>query len=455
MTKRFNKLYADFHLRKPVVIWKVCACALLLAGGSIGSANAQERTLTIDEAIKLGLENSKTLKYAQSKIDQAVSQYKQAKDRALPSGSVSYMYSRAEIPANSLNFGQSSFNLPKNANANLGIASIAEPILAGGKFKYAKESTDLLVKIARLDVDNDKDQVTYGIIDSYYNLYRVIQSKKVVDQNLETIDQQIKQSQRFFDQGIVTKNDVLRFQLQRSNIELNGIDLESNRKVINYNLDILLGFPETTQINVDTLIATNHQIKPLGDYLDSAYANRQELKQLDLRTNVADINIKNVRADKLPTLAATVGLYYLDISLNPFPTHGNYVTPLTAGLSLSWNFSTLWNNKNKEAEARIERDQTIINKGITTDNLKNEVNQNYQAYLAAVNKVNLLQTSIAQATENNRLEQSRYRSNIASATDRADAQTLLYQAQINLELAKADVGLAYYNLLKSTGTINK
>jgi outer membrane protein len=83
----------------------------------------------------------------------------------------------------------------------------------------------------------------------------------------------------------------------------------------------------------------------------------------------------------------------------------------------------------------------IVNKGITTDNIKNEVNQSYQNYKTAIDKINLLQTSINQATENNRILESKYKSNISSATDRADAQTLLYQAEINLELAKADAGL--------------
>jgi len=455
MIEQINKLTINPATGRALTALKRMAGVVLLIGCTVASAIAQDRTLTLDEAIKLGIENSKTLKYSQSKIDQAVSQYNQAKDRALPTGTVSYMYSRAQIPVNTLSFGPTSFSLPKSANANLGIASLAEPIYAGGKFKYAKESTDLLVKIARLDVDNDKDQVTYGIISAYYNLYKVLQSKKVVEQNLTTIDQQIKQSQRFFEQGIVTKNDVLRFQLQRSDIELNGIELESNRKVINYNLDVLLGLPETTQINVAQVTTTDRPVLPLTNYIDSAFANRQEIRQLDLRTRVAETNIKTTRADRLPTLAATAGAYYLDISANPLPSKGSYITPLTAGLALSWNFGSLWSNKNKETEARIERDQTVINKGIVTDDLKNEVNQNYQDYVSALNKVNLLQTSIAQATENNRLQESRYKSNISSATDRADAQTLLYQAQINLELAKADAGLAYYNLLKSTGKINK
>ena len=96
-----------------------------------------------------------------------------------------------------------------------------------------------------------------------------------------------------------------------------------------------------------------------------------------------------------------------------------------------------------------------INQGITADNIRNDVNTSYENYTTALNKIKLLQTSIDQASENDKILESKYKSNIASATDRADAEILLYQAQINLELAKADAGLAYYTLLKSTGKLNK
>jgi outer membrane protein len=418
-------------------------------------ANAQDRTITLNEAIKLGLDNSKVLKLSKSKIDQAVSQFNQAKDRALPTGSVSLTYDRAEIPANKLAFGDENIYLPKNANAYLGIASVNETIFGGHKLRYAQESTDILTGISRLDATKDKDQIAYEIISAYYNLYKVLQSKKVVDQNLETIDQQIHQSQRFFDQGLVTKNDVLRFQLQRSNVELNGIDLESNRKIINYNLNILLGLPETTQLAVSEVNEPVQDLGPISNYIDTAIANRQELAQLDLRNKYAETNIKSIQANTVPTLAASAAGYYVDVSANPLPKSGNFITPITIGLTASWNFGALWTNKNKVTEAKIERDQVNINKGITLDNIKSEVNQNYQNYITAENKIKLLQTAIEQAGENNNILESKYKSNIASATDRADAETLLYQAQINLELAKADAGLAYYTLLKSTGKLNK
>jgi len=427
---------------------------LLLCSFAI-HAQAQERTITINEAIKLAIDNSKTLKLSQAKIDMAVSQYNQAKDRVLPTGSASFAYNRAQIPANTLDLGGTSLHLPSSANAYIGTAGIQETIFGGYRLKYAQLSTDLLTQVARLDADKDKDQIAYDAISAYYNLYKVLQSQKVVTQNITAIDQQLKQAQRFFEQGLVTKNDVLRFQLQRSNIELNGIDLESNRKIINYNLNILMGLPENTDLKIAEINEGNHNLAPLSNYLDTAMNSRQELRQLDLQNKVAETNIKTVASQTLPNVSVGANLYYIDAAGNPIPQSGNYILPITLGATVSWNFGNLWTTKNKVAEAKIQQQETVLSKSITVDNLKNEINRNYQNYLTAQNKIKLLQSSIEQAGENNKILESKYQSNVASATDRVDAQTLLYQAQINLELAKADAGLAYYTLLKSTGKLNK
>jgi outer membrane protein len=452
MNIQFNTSH-KLHLCKLPVL--AIAIAWLLMSLVTNKVSAQDKNLKLDEAVQLGLANSKVLKLSQSRIDQAVSQYNQTKDKALPTGNVSFAYNRAEIPYNTLAFGSSDIHLPKNANAFLGIASINETIFAGGRYKYAQESTQILTNISRLDAEKDKDQITYQIISAYYNLYKVLQSQKIVIQNLASIDAQIHQSQRFFDQGLVTKNDVLRFQLQRSNVELTGIDLESNRKIINYDLNILLGMPESTRLTIAEIPMAKRSVGTLMNYVDSATSNRQELKQLDLRNKYAETNIKTIDANTKPTLSASAGGYYVDVSGNPLPKSGHFITPVTVGLTAAWNFGALWTNKNKLVQARIERDEVSINKGIALDNIKNEVNQNYQNYITALDKIQLLQTSIEQAGENNNILLSKYKSNIASATDKADAETLLYQAQINLELAKADAGLAYYTLLKSTGKLNK
>ncbi len=451
MNTQLNTTHKQHLYQIPLLAILIALLLMTLAN----NVSAQDKDLKLEEAIKLGLENSKVLKLSQSKIDQAISQYNQAKDSALPTGDVSFTYNRAQIPANRLSLGAENITLPSAANAWLGIASVKQTIFAGGRLKYAKESTDLLTNVARLDAVMDKDEITYQIINGYYTLYKVLQSQKVVKQNLESIDAQIHQSQRFFEQGLVTKNDVLRFQLQRSNIELTGIDLESNRKIINHNLDILLGLPEQTRLTIAEIPMAKRSVGTLTDYIDSAMINRQELRQLDLRTRVAETNIKSINANTTPTLSASAAAYYVDVAANPLPKSGSFITPITVGVTAAWNFGALWTNKNKLSEARIQKDEVAINKSITLDNVKNEVNQEYQNYVRAMDKIQLLQTSIEQAGENNNILASKYKSNIASATDRVDAETLLYQAQINLELAKADAGLAYYTLMKSTGKLNK
>jgi outer membrane protein len=217
----------------------------------------------------------------------------------------------------------------------------------------------------------------------------------------------------------------------------------------------MLGLPESTQLLINQITEPDRQLNPLTTYLDTALSTRAEVRQLDLRAQSADVNIKTVHANALPTLAASAAAYYIGVSADPLPSSGRFLTPLTLGLNLSWNISSLWTDKNKISQAKIQRQEVDYSKGLKINQVKREVNQNYQEYVMALNKIKLLQTSIDQAGENNKILESKYKSNIASATDRADAETLLYQAQINLELAKADAGLAYYTLLKSTGKLNK
>lgn len=413
------------------------------------------KNLTLQQAIDLGIANSKNLKLSQNKIDEAVARLAVVKDNVLPSASASFLYNHAEIPTNTLKIGGGNpINLPNRADAFVGTAAIQEVIYGGGKYRYAQESTKILTDVARLDADKNKEEVSYAIINTYFSLFKVMQSKKVVAQNLESIASQLKQAQRFFEQGIVTKNDVLRFQLQQANVSLTELEIENNRKIINYNLDILLGLPEDTEVAIAEKDLPLQNVEPLNTYLSSAFSNRQELQQLDLQNKVAGFNIKTIKANTRPTLGVGANLYYINPSGSFIPPSEQFIMPVTVGATVSWNVASLWNNKNKVAEAKIQQQEIGLQKDVLSDQVKTELNRNYQNYQLAVKKINVLETSIAQATENDRLLESKYKNNIASVTDRIDAETLLYQAKINLELAKADAKLAYYTLLKSTGKIS-
>ncbi|HEY0177442.1 MAG TPA: TolC family protein [Pedobacter sp.] len=430
------------------------SCFALLLPGMLYAQNVKK--LTIQEAIQLGIENSKNLKLSQNKIDEAMAKLDVVKDNSLPTASASVIYNHIEIPTNKLNIsGFDPIDLPKRADAYLGTVSVQELVYGGGKLKYARESTKLLADVARLDADKSKEEAAYAAIQTYYSLYKLSQSHKVVDQNLASIASQLKQAQRFFEQGIVTKNDVLRFQLQQANVTLTKLDIEGNQKIVNYNLDILLGLPEDTEIEISDPAGDSMPVAPLKNYLDMALTGRQELQQLDIRNKVAETDIKSVKANMSPTFAVGGDLYYINPSSSLIPSAREFITPISLAATLSWNIGTLWTNKHKIAEARVQQKDVVLQKDVVSDNVKTEINMNYQNYQVAKNKIGVLEISIEQASENDRLFESKYKNNVASVTDRIDAETLLYQAKINLEIAKADAGLAYYTLLKSTGKISQ
>lgn len=430
--------------------FKTVILITLLLPGSVFAR--QMKRLTLAEAIALGTSNSKNLKLSQNKIEESLSRLAQVRDNVLPTASASFIYNHAEIPTTALSIGGGDpIRLPKRADAFIGTAAVEELIYGGGRLKYAEASTRLLTEVAKLDADRNKEEISYAIINTYYALYKVLQSKKVVAQSLESIANQLRQAQRFFEQGIVTKNDVLRFQLQQANVSLTEMEIENNRRIVNYNLDVLLGIDEDTQVEV---AEPDNMLKPaatLQTYLEMAFFSRQEIRQLDLQNKVAELNIKSIKANTLPTVGVGANLYYINPSGNFIPPANQFIMPLTLGASISWNIGNLWTNKNKVTEAGIQQKSIEAQKDILTDQVKTEINKNYQNYQLSLNKIHILETSIAQAEENDKLLESKYKNNVASAIDRIDAETLLYQAKINLEIAKADAGIAYYTLLKSTG----
>src|SRR5260221_7362484 len=73
--------------RRPIVF---AACLFFL----LTKASAQEKTISLVDAINLGLQNSKQLKISQAKIDEANAQVKQAEDKRLPDANVIGAYSR-------------------------------------------------------------------------------------------------------------------------------------------------------------------------------------------------------------------------------------------------------------------------------------------------------------------------------------------------------------------------
>jgi outer membrane protein len=430
---------------------------LLYSLVSFTATAREQRLLSLEEAITLGLENSKTFKISQAKVDAADAKYHQALDAALPSVNAAASYQRlSDLAPPTIQFpgvAEPIVIFPIYVNNYTSRLSANEIVFSGFRAKYARESFQLLLQASKMDAGKDKDEIIYTIIQAYYNLYKIKESKKIVTENLEQVQQHVKETQLWEQHGIATHNDVLRWQLQQSNIELSQLDIENNMSVANYNMNILLGLNDV-EIDVDSgSVNKLNEEKSLESYLGRAASARGDLQASDLRAKAAENNLKVSQNSYLPQISVGGNLY--DMRPNPriIPPKDEFTFTWDAGIFFTWDLMRLYSNKHYIAEAKATLTQSKENMNQLSDAVKMEVNQNYLSWKEASQRVSVLQKSVDQAEENYRITDSRYKNSLVLLSDLLDADNALLNTKINLALSKADAQVAYYRLMKSSGGI--
>ncbi|CAN5685089.1 TolC family protein [soil metagenome] len=419
----------------------------------------QAQVLTLEQAIKQGVDNNRQLKISGYKVAHAETKYKEAVDLTLPSLKASAGYTRlSDVEQSKIQFPGAPEPVslfPVYINNYAGKVSLSETVFSGFRLKYAMESQKLLQQATKLDAGKDRDEVVFNIINAYFNLYKLQQSIQIVNESLRSLDQRISEAQKMEQQGILLHNDVLKLQLQRSNTELIRIDLQNNLAIASFNFNILIGNNEKTSVNIDfTIVKDVETIKSMDEYMSDAIKNRSDLLAMTTRSRSIDNNLKNAKNSYYPQLA--VAANYYDARPNPrvIPPKDKFVTTWDAGLVLTWDLMNLYSNKHNIADSRIQLQQSEENIHLMEDGIKMEVNRDYLTCNQSKQKIEVMQSSLAQAEENYRIVNSRFHSSLALTSELVDADAALLQSKVNLTLAKADACVNYYRLKKATGNLN-
>lgn len=412
---------------------------------------AQEtKTLTLNEAIELGLKNSNQLKSNEAKILEATANIKEAEERKLPDASVSGSYLYLPVhPTIDLKTGSGSGGGPSVSQAIYGTANVSLPLYNGGKIRYGIESARLLEQAVKLDAENDRAAVIMNITNACINLYKAYTAIGLVKENLQQSEQRVKDLSNLEKNGLLARNDLLKAELQSSNIELSLLDAESNYKLAGVNMNIMMGLPEQTILIPDKSgLALPAAVKTIEEYEQDAIQNRKDMAALNVRKKNADLSLKTIRADKYPSIALTGG--YIAADIPKFLTVYNAVN---IGVGVKYNIANLWKNKSKiqQAEARIK--QVTASESMLNDNIRLQINEAYQSYLVSVKKIDVYEKAVTQATENYRITKNKYDNTLATTTELLDADVALLQAKLRVTNAKADSFLAYNKLLQTAGDL--
>ena len=415
-----------------------------------------KKVITLDEAIDLSIRNNHQLKTDQAKIDEATAALKEATEKRLPNASVSGSYLRL----NSANFdlktkgnsgsGGSGGESPKVNQLAYGLLNVSLPVYQGGRIKYGIESSRYLAEAVKLDATDDRDEVIENTIEAFANLFKAKTAVRLVKENLAQSQQRAKDFSNMEKNGLLARNDLLKAQLQSSNLELSLLDAENNAQLANLNMNLMLGLPNATELVMDTTgIEKKNDPRTLEEFLQTAKDNRKDISALALRKKAGETDIKSAKADMLPSLQLSGGYIAADV-----PNVFTVTNALNIGVGVSYNIASLWKTKSKVQQADAKVRQIVQSQAILDDNITMQVNKSYLALISNRKKIEVYATAVEQAEENYRIVKNKFDNSLATTTDLLEADVAQLQSRLNYTLARADAFVSYHKLLQVTGTLS-
>lgn len=427
--------------------------SLLLLFALLGSYSGQaqeKRKLTLKEAIEIALQNSTSANLAKTKVETAHLELDNTKNNQYPSAKISGQYMRLSSANVDSNIGSGNSSSEPSAPLKvdqllLGQANVSMPIFSGFKIKNNIKASESLYKAETFSKKHSDEQIGLEVVELFANLYKAQQMTDLVADNLKTAEQRVKDFTAMEENGLIARNDLLKAQLQVSNVELSLENAKKNTAIANHKLTTLLRLPENTEIAID-IEAIKQEI--LANQNNTSEGGRNDIKAMELKKAAAETEIKVAKANYYPSLSLSGG--YIAFDLNNVLTVTN---AMNVGVGLSYDLSSIFKNGKQVKLAKSKAKETSLSLEYMNDQVKEEVFQAEENYKLSLKQSGVYDKAVEQASENYRIVKDKYDNSLSDTNDLLEADFEQLQAKINQALSKADVAQKYYELQFASGKL--
>ena len=420
---------------------------------------AQEKlTLTVEQAIETGIKNSKTLRISSQKVSGSSARLSELKTSQYPALKLAASYTRlSEVDPFSITFpgvGPISIS-PSIVNNYSAKLSLIQPLFTGFKISSGIDAADYTLQATNEEYSKDKEELILNIKNAYWSLYKAIEFKKLLDDNVQQIQAHVNDARNLLSQGLLTKNDVLKIELQLSDVKYKQSDANNGVQLAVITLNNVLGIPLNTGINIGSGVETSGSgVGELNALVENSYANRHELKAAELRTKAGESGITAAESNWYPQVSLVGNYTYARPNQRIFPTVDEFKGTWDVSLSVSYD---LWNwnatsYQTQQAEAQLLQSKDALS--AAKDAIALEVTQYYLGVSQAKEKISISQLAKEQADENFRITGEKFKQGLALSSELIDAEVAYLQAKTNYTNSVVDYELSLARLQKSVGEKN-
>ncbi len=427
--------------------------AALMGGGACGFAQSP-KVITLDEIFKSAEAHSSSIRSYVTAEKEAKQEISVAKSAMLPDAnaslSLSYIgdgfttkrnfsdYQKAPIP----HFG-SVFGI-----------NISQPVYTGGAIKAGIDLAGLKSTAARFATELQRDNIRFQLTGFYLDLYKYANLRKVVENNITLARKVLDNMKARFEQGTALKNDITRYELLLSNMELELVRIDNTLQIINHNLVVTAGLDENITVVPDSAILQS--ALPAGNEQTWQQEAEKNSPALKLAGNGVEMSRKAEsleRAAKLPKIGLQLGWTIDGPILVEVPPINRNLSYWWIGVGVSYNLSSLWKANKSVAKSKTASRRSVQELAAARDNIEMGVRAAYIRYMEAYEELKTCEKSVELAERNYSTTETRYSADMALITDMLDAANARIDAGQQLVNARINIIYSYYKLLFISGTI--
>lgn len=332
--------------------------------------------------------------------------------------------------------------------------SITQPVYTGGAVTKGIEMARQKSTAARYATELQRDNIRFRLTGFYLDLYKYHNLRAVVENNLAQARKVLAEMEARHAQGVVLQNDITRYELLVSDLELQLIKIDNTLDILNRNLVVTAGLPGGTVILPDTTILERSlPMAGEGWWQQEAASNSPSLQLARTGVDISRTAEAMVKSERLPKIGLQAAWNLNGPILVEIPPINRNLSYWYVGVGVSYNLSSLFKSNKSLARSRAATQTAIDRLDATAESVSLEVRAEHIRYLEAYEELKTQRKSVELALRNYRTVATRYVAGMALITDMLDAANAQLDAEQRFVNARINIIYYYYKLLFISGKI--
>ena len=427
--------------------------AVLLSLTLLGSIHAAaqylpETQLSLDECIKIALNDNPTIKIKDMEIKRVDYSHKEALGQLLPSVNFSGQYTR-NLAIQTIYMttpeGSTSIKMGRDNTYSTGF-NASVPLVMPTLWKSIKLSDNQILQNVEAARAN-KLSLVNQVKNAYYALLLAEDSKRAIEENHATAQFNADVFQKKFDLGTASEYDVLRARVEVTNLEPSIIEADNAIETLELQLKVLMGMDVRTDFKPSQKL-DDFKMQMYNDVLatDTSLVNNTSLKSLDLQTDYLKKSLDVTKMAWYPTLNGSFNYMWNSMSngspFKNFDWHPSSSVGLTLTLPLFTGGQRLYKQRQAEVALREMRWQR--------ENLQRSLQMQVQTQMNLINRtvkqIESNEAGVRQATKANDIMEQSFKMGVGTFIQLLDTEDALLYARLSYYQAIHDYLVAQSNL---------